>query len=96
MQRLPQALQQAEAGLRALEEQNAIRLDNGNGSRAEVAGTVEAALFGLAAGRGLLERAHEQLREAAGVLSHMGGCRSTAGEDSDDGGEAGGEAGGEG
>lgn len=73
VQRIPQALTQAETALRVQEERGAIRLDYGNGSQQELVSAFVAALTGLQEGRGLLERAHEQLRDAAGPLSHMGG-----------------------
>jgi hypothetical protein len=82
VQRLPQALQQAEAGLRALEGRDAIRMDNGYGSQQELAAAVSNAVFGMSEARGFLERAHDQLKDAASPLSHMGGLWE---DDEDDG-----------
>lgn len=72
-ERLPQALQQAEAGLRALDGADQIRLDHGNGSRQELSTAVSTVRTSLEYARNDLARAHEQLRAAAGPLSSMGG-----------------------
>lgn len=76
VQRLPQAIQQLEAGLAALHERGAIRLDDipeGHASRKDVQDRVFEALFGLRESRDDLRRAHEYLTRATGPLSHMGG-----------------------
>jgi hypothetical protein len=69
VERLPQALQQASAGLRRLEEQQAIRMDDGK----DVAEQVGVALRALLNAQEALTVAHGAMREAAGPLSHMGG-----------------------
>lgn len=73
IERMPQALQQAEAGLRALDDADQIRMDNGHGSRQELSTAVSTVLSSLEYARDDLARACEQLRAAAGPLSHMGG-----------------------
>lgn len=81
VQRLPQAVRQAQSGLMTLDDQNMIRLDYGDGSRTELVNAVSTAVFGLTEACGLLERAAQELKAAAGPLSHMGGPWPADGED---------------
>lgn len=76
VQRLPQTLQQMEAGLLTLEEREAIRLDDvreGSASQKDISDRVSAVLSALRDAREDLERAHTALQRATSPLSHMGG-----------------------
>lgn len=76
IERLPQALEQLEAGLVQLQLANAIRLDTrpvAATSQQDVADEVFTVVSGLSEARRLLRAAHEAMREATGSLSHMGG-----------------------
>jgi hypothetical protein len=83
LQYLPQALQQLEAGIEALHDRNAIRLDDlpeGAASQKDISGRVSAVLSGLRDAREDVQRAHDSIRRATSPLSHMGGLW----EDDDD------------
>jgi hypothetical protein len=69
VQRLPQTLGQVEAGLRALHEREAIRMDDGTAAGVQVAN----ALSALYDARDYLRLAHSALQRATGPMSHMGG-----------------------
>ncbi|MFE9812319.1 hypothetical protein [Streptomyces sp. NPDC005548] len=76
LQYLPQALEQLQAGITALYEQNAIRLDDrpeGTVSEKDIADQVLAVISGLKDAREDVARAHESIRRATSPLSHMGG-----------------------
>jgi chromosome segregation ATPase len=76
VQRLPQALQQLEAGLDALHERDAIRLDDireGYASQKDISDRVSAVLSALRDAREDLSQAHTTLQRATSPLSHMGG-----------------------
>ncbi|MFD8516550.1 hypothetical protein ACFV27_37100 [Streptomyces antimycoticus] len=75
VERLPQALQQAAAGLRRHDGAGGIRMDDG-ADPAVAAGTVLAAIEDA---QGALWTVQEALVEASGPLSHMSG-RVTADE----------------
>lgn len=75
VQRLPQALQQLEAGLKALDHDNRIRLadrDPREVSQADISAAVSTALFGLQEARQALSSVEEHLRTATGVLGSLG------------------------
>lgn len=76
MQRLPQTLQQMEAGLRELAERGAVRMDDGT----DVEDRVEAALVWLAATREQVGLASSEFQKATSPLSHMGGLWEDDGE----------------
>lgn len=76
LERLPQALQQLEAGLIQMEDGNRIRLDTkplNETSRADIRHEVFTVTNALSETRRLLREAHIEIREATGALSHMGG-----------------------
>lgn len=76
VQRLPQAIQQLEAGLDALYERDAIRLDDMDPravSANELCSRVSGVLSAFRDSRDDLERVHADLSRATGPLSHMGG-----------------------
>lgn len=77
VQRLPQSCEQMSAGLRALEEQHAIRMADGSDVTEQV-GTVLRALLNA---QEALTAAHGALREATGPLSSMGGFFTDEDED---------------
>ncbi|WP_331756649.1 hypothetical protein [Streptomyces decoyicus] len=66
---LPTALRQLSAGLRLLEEQGAIRMDDGTDPLDGVSGALRACLNGEVG----LTVARAALREATGSLARMGG-----------------------
>lgn len=75
IQRLPQALQQLEAGLRALDEGDQIRLADRNPSEVsqqDIAHAVAGALLDLEAARSSISIAEDYLRSATRVLGNMG------------------------
>lgn len=75
VERLPQALQQAEAGLAQLHDSNAIRLDNkppAETSQKDIFDEVFTVTSALQQARERLEQARTELRRATGPLSHMG------------------------
>jgi hypothetical protein len=75
VQRLPQALQQLEAGLKTLDEEDRIRLADRHPSevsQADIAHAVSTALFGLLEARQGLGMVEEHLRTATGVLGNLG------------------------
>jgi hypothetical protein len=75
VQRLPQALQQLEAGLKALDASNRIRLADRHPSevsRADIVRAVSTALFGLQEARQALGSVEEHLRTTTGVLGNLG------------------------
>lgn len=76
LERLPQALQQADAGLQQLHDAQAIRLDDkppGETSQNDITDRVHGIRYALQQAQHHLGEAHSQLRNAAGPLSHMGG-----------------------
>jgi hypothetical protein len=76
LERLPEALAQMQAGLCALEEHDAIRLDDvppGSVSARDVSDRVAIVQSALGDAREDLSRAHATLKRATGPLSHMGG-----------------------
>lgn len=76
LERLPQALEQLEAGLTQLQDANAIRLDTkplGDTSRQDIFNEVFTVTSALSEARRKLREAHAALRDATGPLSHMGG-----------------------
>lgn len=75
VQRLPQGLQQLEAGLQALDNDNRIRLadrDPREVSQNDIVHAVSTALFGLREAREALGRVEAHLRSATGVLGNLG------------------------
>ena len=75
VQRLPQALQQLEAGLRRLDEDNRIRLADRHPSEVsqkDIHDAVFSALWNLQEARQALGAVEEHLREATGVLGSLG------------------------
>jgi len=66
---LPQAIEQAWKQLRAMEQGEAIRMDNGT----DLAAEMDRARLALSEARRLLATGGGYLREAAQPLSHMGG-----------------------
>ncbi|MFF7527332.1 hypothetical protein [Streptomyces pseudovenezuelae] len=75
VQRLPQALQQLEDGLKALDEADQIRLADRHPSevsQADLVNAVSTALSGLSEARQALGRVEEHLRTATGVLGSLG------------------------
>lgn len=84
VQRLPQTLAQLEAGLTALQDRQAIRLDDvpaDEVSAKEIHDRVFSVVWELREASEGLGRVHERLRKAAGPLSHMGGQWDDDGED---------------
>jgi len=77
LQRLPQALEQMEAGLGALAGRGAIRMDDGT----DVQDRVEAALVWLADTREQVQLASSAMQKATSPLSHMGGLWEDDGTD---------------
>ncbi|MFD8899827.1 hypothetical protein [Streptomyces ardesiacus] len=76
VQRLSQTLQQMEAGIRALDEGNKIRLADRHPSEVsenDIAHAVSAVVFGLSTAREAIGRAEPYLREANQVLNGLGG-----------------------
>lgn len=76
LERLPQAVAQMQAGLRELEQRDAIRLDDvaaGDSTARAVSDRVAAVQSALGDTREDLSRALATLKRAAGPLSHMGG-----------------------
>jgi hypothetical protein len=76
VERLPQALAQMQAGLRALDDRDAIRLDDireGYASQKDISDRVSAVLSALRDAREDLSQAHATLQRATSPLSHMGG-----------------------
>lgn len=76
VQRLPQTLQQLEAGLEALYDHDAIRLDDireGYASQKDISDRVSAVRSALRDAREDLSQAYATLQRATGPLSHMGG-----------------------
>lgn len=76
LERLPQALDQMEAGLLVLHDANRIRLDTkplGATSRQDIAHEVFTVTSALAEARRAIREAHRAMKEATGPLSHMGG-----------------------
>lgn len=76
LERLPQALDQLEAGLLVLHDANKIRLDTkplGDTSRQDIAHEVFTVTSALSEARRALREAHRAMKEATGPLSHMGG-----------------------
>ncbi|MEU1908402.1 hypothetical protein [Streptomyces hygroscopicus] len=69
VERMPQALNQASAGLRRLAEAGGIRMDDGTNPGV----AAERALSALRDATGALWTVQEALVEASGPLSHMGG-----------------------
>jgi hypothetical protein len=75
VQRLPEALQQLEAGLKALDEADRIRLADRHPnevSQSDIANAVSTALFGLSEARQALGVAEGHLRTATSVLGSLG------------------------
>lgn len=75
IQRLPQALQQLEAGMRALDENDRIRLADRHPSEVsqfDIARAVSTVLVGLEEARQALGRVEDHLRDATGVLGNLG------------------------
>jgi hypothetical protein len=84
VQRLPQTLQQLEAGLRALDDDNRIRLADRpphEVTEAALEDAVSTALLGLQEARDALGTAEERLRSATGVLGNLGAPWPDDGED---------------
>ncbi|MFE2078017.1 hypothetical protein [Streptomyces misionensis] len=84
IQRLPQALQQLEAGLRALDENNGIRLADRHPSEVsqqDIAHAVADALLGLEAARSSISTAEGHLRDATSVLGNLGAPWPEDGDD---------------
>lgn len=76
LERLPQTLQQLEAGLVQLQHADAIRLDTkplAGTSPQDIADEVAAVTSALSEARRMLGAARTAMREATGPLSHMGG-----------------------
>lgn len=76
LQRLPQALEQLEAGLVQLQGAHAIRLDTkrlAETSQQDIANEVSTVTSNLSEARRLLRQAHTAMKAATGPLSHMGG-----------------------
>lgn len=76
VQRLPQTLAQLEAGLTALQDRRAIRLDDvpaDQVSAKDIHDRVFSVVWELRNAVEALGRVHEHLGKAAGPLSHMGG-----------------------
>jgi uncharacterized protein YicC (UPF0701 family) len=76
VQRLPQTLQQLEAGLEALYDRDAIRLDDireGYASQKDISNRVSAVRSALRQAREDLSQVHATLQRATSPLSHMGG-----------------------
>ncbi|WP_045562764.1 hypothetical protein [Streptomyces sp. FxanaA7] len=83
LERLPQTLEQLEAGLTQLHHDGRIRLDAkplAETSQQDILHEVVTVTSALSEARRLLRQAHEAMREAAGPASHMGGLW----EDADD------------
>jgi hypothetical protein len=84
IQRLPQALQQLEAGLRALDDGNRIRLADRHPSEVsqlDIMRAVMDALAGLEGAREALGTVEEHLRDANRVLGNLGAPWSDGDED---------------
>jgi hypothetical protein len=76
LERLPQTLEQLEAGLTQLHHDGRIRLDTkplGATSQQDILDEVATVTGALSEARRLLRQAHAAMREATGPLSHMGG-----------------------
>jgi hypothetical protein len=76
LERLPQTLDQMEAGLIVLQDDNAIRLDTkplGDTSRQDIFNEVFSVTSALSETRRLIRQAHAALGDATSGLSHMGG-----------------------
>jgi len=76
VQRLSQALQQMEAGIRTLDEGNKIRLADRHPtevSQNDIAAAVSTVAFGLSEARRAIGSAEPYLREAMQVLNSLGG-----------------------
>jgi hypothetical protein len=73
IERMPQALQQAEAGLEALYDRNEIRLAAADNSPKALAEAVSAVTVSLEYARNDLDSVLRELKAAAGPLSNMGG-----------------------
>ena len=75
VQRLPQALQQLEAGLKALDDGQRIRLADRHPSEVsqqDLSDAVTTVLVGLQEARRALGQVEEHLRSATGVLGSLG------------------------
>lgn len=76
LERLPQALEQLEAGLTQLHHDGRIRLDTkplGATSQQDILNEVVTVTSALSDARHFLRQAHTAMKEATGPLSHMGG-----------------------
>ncbi|MFF1916138.1 hypothetical protein ACFVYE_32045 [Streptomyces sp. NPDC058239] len=69
LERLPQSIQQASAALQHIEEQQAIRMANGD----DPGEATSRALRALLDAKQAIQIAQTHLREASGVMSNMGG-----------------------
>jgi hypothetical protein len=84
VQRLPQALEQSETGLKVLQERGAIRFfDRSLGSTTpqQIADELQSVYSDLSQARRLLRQAHTVLTEASSPLAFMGGI---GGDENDD------------
>jgi len=73
IERMPQALQQAEAGLETLYDRNEIRLAAADSSQKALAEAVSTVTVSLEYARNGLASVLRDLKSAAGPLSNMGG-----------------------
>jgi len=73
IERMPQALQQAEAGLETLYDRNEIRLAAADSSQKALAEAVSTVAVSLQYARNGLASVLRELKSAAGPLSNMGG-----------------------
>ncbi|MET8571869.1 hypothetical protein [Streptomyces sp. NPDC004783] len=73
VERMPQALQQAEAGLEALYDRDQIRLAGPDSSQKALAEAVSTVTVSLEYVRNDLDGVLRELKAAAGPLSNMGG-----------------------
>lgn len=76
LERLPQTLDQLEAGLLILQDGNKIRLDTkplGDTSQQDIAHEVFTVTSALSEARRLLRQANQAIKDATSPLSHMGG-----------------------
>lgn len=83
VQRLPQTLQQIEAGLKALDDEDRIRLADRHPSevsQADIVQAVSTALFGLSEARQALGAVEAHLRTATNVLGSLGAPWGDEGE----------------